>query len=536
MVIRCEEILRENKELARELEETYKFILIDEFQDTCLEQYKIFKYIREKNKSISVVGDPNQSIYAFRGVDPHIFFRFEEDFKPMTIYLSVNYRSDPSIIEKSQHFIKHCGLRHVDVQHDPNRGPSSGDVYITSHDTPYDEARVIATKIREIQRLHPNDSIAILSRARKPLLNNNEGQSVLMQTLSQYGVESNYSLFDDSPLSSIFEKAEMKKIRGILELVFTDNAETNGTAFSYILSLIPFFGKSNTKARMLFAFQNQRRKSDGTIEKLPPPELNLKNVREFVKKLERAKATLEKDPSLRPFIDAFNTLDNNIQQLRAKFNVDDGAATTGETPATVRSTTDNVRKCLDEVFGVMNINKDSRYAREFRKHFRAFHKGYKGTDTTIAEKVRDFLLYVENIPEQGIKDVESAKQIFVGTIHAAKGKQWDHVFVIANSSMYRTTKVDPEEARIFYVAMTRAKKNVYASYSGPVPKIHIDILDRMGTKRIHVEVEEPPQHLKKASKFEIISSVTSQARAKKRQQQQQEGSSLPQQQLQQQLQ
>ena len=103
LLMKTFEMLNSNQEISNLYQEKYKYLLIDEFQDTNLIQYSIAKSIANKTNNIFVVGDPDQSIYSWRNADITNILNFKSDYnKSKIIYLNKNYRSSQNIIDASQ--------------------------------------------------------------------------------------------------------------------------------------------------------------------------------------------------------------------------------------------------------------------------------------------------------------------------------------------------------------------------------------------------------------------------------------------------
>ena len=103
LLMKTFEMLNSNQEISNLYQEKYKYLLIDEFQDTNLIQYSIAKLIANKTNNIFVVGDPDQSIYSWRNADITNILNFKSDYnKSKIIYLNKNYRSSQNIIDASQ--------------------------------------------------------------------------------------------------------------------------------------------------------------------------------------------------------------------------------------------------------------------------------------------------------------------------------------------------------------------------------------------------------------------------------------------------
>lgn len=108
MVIFCYELLKSRKDILREWQERFHFVLLDEFQDINPMQYEIVKLLAEKHHNLFAVGDEDQSIYSFRGANPEIAFRFLKDYpEAKQVFLSVNYRCHKEIVEKAKNLISH---------------------------------------------------------------------------------------------------------------------------------------------------------------------------------------------------------------------------------------------------------------------------------------------------------------------------------------------------------------------------------------------------------------------------------------------
>ena len=101
------ELFTKHKDVLEYYQDKYEYLLIDEYQDTNEVQYKLSKLLAKKRKNIFVVGDPDQSIYGFRGADFHNILNFEKDYKDATVIpLEENYRSTTSILDTANSIIK----------------------------------------------------------------------------------------------------------------------------------------------------------------------------------------------------------------------------------------------------------------------------------------------------------------------------------------------------------------------------------------------------------------------------------------------
>lgn len=157
-------LFKEHKDILENYQDKYKYILIDEYQDTNPVQYKLSVMLSNKYKNIFVVGDMNQSIYAFRQADFRNISNFEKDFKgAKVIKLEHNYRSTNNILSAANEVIKHNTERK-----DLKLFSDNGDGVKIKYMRAYDEKHEIALVIDEIKHLlsegYKNTDIAILYR------------------------------------------------------------------------------------------------------------------------------------------------------------------------------------------------------------------------------------------------------------------------------------------------------------------------------------------------------------------------------------
>jgi DNA helicase-2/ATP-dependent DNA helicase PcrA len=140
--------LKNDGELRAELDARFRFVLIDEYQDTNQAQYAIARGLSVDNPNLCVVGDPDQSIYKFRGSDIRNILDFERDFpNARVLTLSTNYRSTKSILQAASHLIAHNRQRKPKDLITDN--PKGKPVTALTFDTGVDEAEGIARRIRE---------------------------------------------------------------------------------------------------------------------------------------------------------------------------------------------------------------------------------------------------------------------------------------------------------------------------------------------------------------------------------------------------
>jgi len=139
-------LLRENAELRAELDARYRYILVDEYQDTNLAQYAIVRALSIDHANLSVTGDPDQSIYGWRGADINNILDFEKDYPTVkTVRLEENYRSTPNILRVADQLIRHNRKRkHKELFTSKDEG---NPVTLKLYEDGYQEADDIADQI-----------------------------------------------------------------------------------------------------------------------------------------------------------------------------------------------------------------------------------------------------------------------------------------------------------------------------------------------------------------------------------------------------
>ncbi len=159
------DLLKDNKEVLDDIRDRFKFVLIDEYQDTNPIQDEFFELISEPNQNICVVGDEDQSIYAFRGADPWNFIRFKEKYDSNCVTLDKNFRSTSNIIKLFNGFMKEYRFYPKEIK--TSREDGNGIILLKSEDV-HDEAKNVVNAIKELKetRIIPDYGyVALLFRS-----------------------------------------------------------------------------------------------------------------------------------------------------------------------------------------------------------------------------------------------------------------------------------------------------------------------------------------------------------------------------------
>lgn len=146
LLLHIAHLLRENPEVRAELDRKFKYILVDEYQDTNLAQYAIVRALSIDHPNLAVTGDPDQSIYGWRGADLNNILDFEKDYPSVkTVRLEQNYRSTPNILRAADQLIRHNRRRkHKELF---TENPESDPVVLRMYEDGYQEADGIADEI-----------------------------------------------------------------------------------------------------------------------------------------------------------------------------------------------------------------------------------------------------------------------------------------------------------------------------------------------------------------------------------------------------
>jgi DNA helicase-2/ATP-dependent DNA helicase PcrA len=153
LLLHVAKLLRENPDIRARLDERHKYILVDEYQDTNLAQYAIVRALSIDYPNLAVTGDPDQSIYGWRGANLSNILEFEKDFPSVKVVrLEQNYRSTKAILRVADELIKHNVRRKAKRLFTDN--PEGAAVRLTAYPTQRDEADDIAARIATAVRSH----------------------------------------------------------------------------------------------------------------------------------------------------------------------------------------------------------------------------------------------------------------------------------------------------------------------------------------------------------------------------------------------
>ena len=400
-------LFREYPDVLKYYQDKYKYVLIDEYQDTNQAQYIFSKMLCNNHKNIFVVGDNDQAIYAFRGANYKNILNFEKDYPDAkVIMLEENYRSTQNILDAANSVIRHNKMR-KDKNLWCNNDIGSKVKYVKT-ETDKDECSYVSEKIKEIHDNGVNyDEIAILYRT-------NAQSRLIEEEMLKNGIP--YRVVGSF---YFYNRKEIKDLLCYLRLINNHDDDVS------LLRVI------NTPKRGI---------GDKTIE-------NLTNV------------ATEKGISLFEAIESGKELafKNMILDMQKKCE----NLTLTEMVDLVLSESG----MKDEYKGDKSLEAEIRL--ENLEEFKSITKGYEEEYGVIS--LTDFLNEVAIVSDVS-EHQDSTNKVSLMTIHAVKGLEFDNVFIVGmeegifphyNSINSGSIAEIEEERRLCYVAITRAKKNLW---------------------------------------------------------------------------
>lgn len=428
LLLRTNELLTRFPTVLAQYQDRFRYILVDEYQDTNHSQYLIVRALADRFQNICVVGDDAQSIYAFRGANINNILNFQKDYDNVKLFkLEQNYRSTKNIVEAANSVIEHNQTKLEKVVWTANE--EGGKVKVHRSLTDGDEGRYVANVIWETkmqEQLH-NSDFAILYRT-------NAQSRAMEDALRKRNIP--YRIFGGL---SFYQRKEIKDVVSYLRLILNPSDE------EALKRVINYPGRGigqTTIDRLVVAANEYNRTIFDLLKNIDTAEVNINNgtknkLRDFV-------TLIESFQVMNKTATAFELAEHVVKAsgLMREFNKD--------------GTPEGVTR-LENVEELLNGIKD-------------FVEGQiEIVDATgnLSEFLEDVALATDLD-----NDKEDADSVALMTIHLAKGLEFNHVFVVGleedlfPSAMSMNTRSElEEERRLFYVALTRAEKQAYLTYA-----------------------------------------------------------------------
>ena len=433
------ELFEKNPEVLKKYQTLFQYILVDEYQDTNHAQYKLVNLMAAGHRNICVVGDPDQSIYSFRGADISNILSFEKDYpEAKVIKLEQNYRSTKNILDAAQNVIEKNKNR-KDKKLISNKGVGTK-ITIYEALNEMDESRFITRKISEYLR----DNYA----TEKPL---NE-ISVLYRTNAQSRGLEEQMIRDGIPYKLVgglrfYDRKEIKDLLCYLKMIY--NPDDN-SALKRIINT-PVRGIGPKAFSDLVESADQSGVSSVNLL-LMIAEFDLKDIDE-IKLDDPALAKIASNKNIFSFAQKVKLIFDKAQKLP---------------PAELL---EFIIETVNYISYIDDKTPESESRKENIKELFSVAEKYSELDPVVG--LTEFLTEVALVEQESASVEDSVKgAVTLMTIHAAKGLEFSSVFIVGlEEGLFPHSRVftDPteleEERRLAYVAITRAKANLYMIYA-----------------------------------------------------------------------
>ena len=429
LLLKTNELLNRFPEVLAKYQERFKYIHVDEYQDTNHSQYLIVKALADRYENLCVVGDDAQSIYGFRGANIENILSFQKDYSNSTIYrLEQNYRSTKNIVNAANSVINN-NINKLDKEV-WTENESGEKIEINQSITDSEEGRFVSTSIFENKNNYQlnNNSFAVLYRT------NAQSRSI-EDALRRKNIP--YQVYGGL---SFYQRKEIKDVLAYLRVIVNPSDEES---IKRIINY-PTRGIGQTTMDKLLIFANEKNISlYKTLENINSQEININSgtknkLSEFLLLIKNLQLLNEK-------LNAFEI----VEEVLKRIGVINILKTEG-TPESI-SRIENIEELLNGI-----------------KDFIEGEEEVLDSKGSLSEFLEDVALASEL--DKDINDTE--KKVSLMTIHLAKGLEFNHVYIVGleedlfPSALSSTTRADlEEERRLFYVAITRAKKKVTITYA-----------------------------------------------------------------------
>ena len=443
-------LLRDNPQALETIAGRFRYIMVDEYQDTNFAQYLILKKLSQFHQNLCVVGDDSQSIYAFRGAKIENILNFKKDYPQHNIFrLEQNYRSTRTIVEAANSLIARNAARI------PKECYSLGDegerIRLIKAYTEQEEALLIASSI--VARIHSESAqyqdFAILYRT-------NAQSRALEEALRKRNLP--YMIYSGN---SFFDRAEVKDLMAYFKLCVNLNDDES---FKRIVNK-PARGIGDTSLAALTAAAHNHQTSlfkaaySEDLESFGLKQAAIRKIREFCDMM--AKLCLRSNSE-----DAYN--------VAAAIAMESGllAFYKSDTSIEGQSRTANVEELLNSVKNYVEERQN-----EMFEEMQSEGLVQEGTELSASDLpvvlLGDYLENVSLLSAVDIDDDENGtNRIALMTVHSSKGLEFPFVYVAGmeenlfpSGGWLASESEVEEERRLFYVAMTRAKKAVNFSFA-----------------------------------------------------------------------
>lgn len=406
MVTHCYELLSQRRDILDSIRRMYPYIMVDEFQDTNLIQYRILTMLAHPNDNIYVVGDDDQSIYSFRGARPDIMHSFNRDFPGTEIVrLSSNFRCPPVIVEKSSKLISHNNKRFEKEL--ISASPENGLIRVDNISDVNKENELIVSRIQDaINNGTALNDIAVLYRT-------NMGPRRLLYKLREYNIA--YNIRDVLP--DIFTNPVVEPVVNYISFALGDHRRS--LFLSFCNKPVRYFSRAMMTSEVI--------EKDDLLRAAGDKDYLKDNIRRLYNELRTISA-------LSPYA--------AVNYIREAIGYN----------TYLRKNAEEKNSDIDEMMDILD-------------EFQAMTKECE-TFNDFFEMREDYRRMTEKQSQENtFASDEKAVQLM--TLHSAKGLEFSEVHildvvedVIPHKRSKSVSELE-EERRMLYVGMTRSRKNLY---------------------------------------------------------------------------
>jgi len=487
-------LFKKRPHILKSITDRFKYILVDEFQDVNFSQYKLVQKVTGQKNQLTVVGDDDQSIYAFRGANVQNILRFKTDFKnTKEVVLTKNYRSGQKILDLAYDSIQNNNPNRLEVELKINKRLESGVNYkgeiIHSHLSTLDEEiAFVVSEIKRLKKINKDvvwDDFAILIRA-------NSHAENFTNALEKNGIPNEFLA-----ASGLYKQPIVMDCINYLKII-EDNSES---ASIYRLLQLPFFEfKASDMQNLSY---NRKKKTISfywALKFVQQLKLSTHGSEIAVKLLKLIDEGMEKVKYLKPTEILVNFLDSS-----------------GYNEYLINQENNGNRNVIRQIYQLT----------QFFEYIKKYEDNNPGT--TVVDFINHFNYLIESGEEGSLKQInDTADSVNIITIHRSKGLEYKYVFVVnmvedrfptrrkgggieIPTSLLKEDLLDTdihfeEERRLFYVAVTRAKEKLYLTsatdYGGARKKKISRFLDEIGYKSDTNEPAEKKGVLKPSKKLD----------------------------------
>ena len=421
LIYNCIRLFKEHKDVLEKYQFKFKYIMVDEYQDTNYSQYLLIKMLSEMHKNICVVGDDDQSIYTWRGADIRNILEFEKDFDDvLQIKLEQNYRSTSNIINAAHSVIKKNNERkEKKIWTDANDGEK---IKLYSATSERDESNYVAVNIKKMVDNQGYDykDFAVLYRA-------NSLSRTYEEAFMKYGIP--YKIFGGL---KFYDRMEIKDILAYFRII--DNKFDDISLKRIINVPKRSIGAKTIEKIEAYARQNNMSILDAMDE--VDDIVSTTKIRESVKKFKLLVSSLK---ALANVLSVSEFLDKVLENT-------------------------NYRKLYLEENSIENQSR--------LENIEELKSVVKEFELNSEDKTLSAFLQNATLSTDMDEKIKNDNYVSLMTIHSSKGLEFRAVFLVAleedifpsSRSILEESKLE-EERRLCYVAITRAKEKLFMTRS-----------------------------------------------------------------------